>query len=197
MAAAAPLLIETVALRVLTALGVGVVGGAASEAVKRRNEEADKARTAPIVRADVQTKAKEKCKACPPDKGVLALRNTAGWSDDSITYQMRIGQMPPAPAGYVTEWKFGKTDFDGFDPGQCLLKEAKARYDKFFDAFGYRRDFWGGHEPILNQAVSQSGVAVPCPPVQLRWYFMEPLSYRFFFQMFAAAELPIETVFQP
>ncbi|MES2742206.1 MAG: Tox-REase-5 domain-containing protein [Pseudomonadota bacterium] len=196
MAAAAPILIETVALRVLAALGVGVAGGVASDTVRKRNEEADKARSMPIARTDVQTKTKEKCKACPPNKGALALRNTAGWSDDSITYQMRIGQMPPAPAGYLTEWEYAGTGFDGFDSSQCLLKEAKAKYDKFFNEFGQRKQFWEGDTAILEQAIAQSAKASR-PPIQLKWYFMQPLSYRYFSQMFNEAMLPIETVFNP
>ena len=197
MAAAAPILLETVVLRVLAALGVGAVGDAASEAAKKHNEEADKARSTPIARAEAQTKAKEKCKECPPDKGVLSLRSTAGWSDDSITYQMRIGQMPPAPAGYLTEWKFAGKDFDGFDSGQCVLKEAKAKYDKFFDDLGDPQDWWKGDEPILVQASEQSAVAKPMPPIQLCWYFMQPMSYRFFSKAFASMRLSIETVFNP
>jgi len=33
--------------------------------------------------------------------------------------------------------------------------------------------------------------------VQLRWYFMEPMSYRYFSKIFSTAKLRIETVFQP
>jgi hypothetical protein len=125
------------------------------------------------------------------------LRNTAGWSDDSITYQMRIGQMPPAPPGFLTEWKFGRKEFDGFDAGQCLLKEAKAKYDKFFDDLGDSLFWWKGDEPILKQASEQFAVAKPMPPVQLRWYFMQPMSYRYFSKAFVAMQLSIETVFNP
>jgi hypothetical protein len=197
MAAAAPVLIEAVVARVLTALGVGIVGDVARETIIKNNREADKAKSTPIARADVQTKAKEKCKQCPPDKGEPVLRNTAGWSDDSITYQMRIGQMPPAPPGFLTEWKFDNVDFDGFDSSRCLLKEAKAKYDKFFNEFGQRKQFWEGDTAILDQAIAQCVRAVPRPPVQLSWYFMEPLSYRYFSLMFNDAMLPIDTVFNP
>ena len=78
-----------------------------------------------------------------------------------------------------------------------LLKEAKARYDQFFNEFGKREPYWQGHLPMFEQAVAQSAVAIPQPPVRLHWYFMEPKSYRFFSIMFADAALPIETVYQP
>ncbi|MCU6502291.1 restriction endonuclease fold toxin 5 domain-containing protein [Rugamonas sp. A1-17] len=189
--------IEAAAARVIVALGAGAVAGAAGDAARKRQKEADEARSSPIARTDAQAKSKEKCKDCAPDKGTPSLRNTAGWSDDAITYQMRIAQMPPAPAGFLTEWKFSGVDFDGFDSSQCMLKETKAKYDQFFDDFGDPREWWKGDEPIMTQATAQSVVAKPQPPVQLRWHFMQPKSYRFFSKVFSAMRLPIETVFQP
>jgi len=191
--------VEAAAVRVLAALGVGVVAGAAGEAArdaaKKRSEAADQAKSAPIAKTESTTRTKEKCKECPPDKGAPFNRSTAGWSETSITYQARIGGLPVGP-GFITEWLFNGVTFDGFDSSQCLLKEAKAKYDQFFDDFGYRKDFWTGHIALFDQAVAQSVVAVPQPPVQLWWYFMEPISYRFFSKLFADAKLRIETVFQ-
>lgn len=193
-------LIQAVALRVLAALGVGIVAGAAGEAAKeqarRRREEADEASSAPISRTESTTTARTKCKECPPDKGTPFNRSTAGWSQDSIDYQARIGGLPVG-AGFITEWQFNGITFDGFDSSQCLLKEAKARYDQFFNEFGRRRPFWQGHIPIFEQAVKQAEMAIPQPPVRLRWHFMEAKSYRFFSLMFQEAFLPIETVFLP
>ena len=200
MAALAVPLIEGVVARVLAALGIGIVAGAAGEAAReaarKRQDEADKAKASPTARTDSQTKAKEKCKECPPDKGAPFNRTTAGWSEVAIAYQARIGGLPVGP-NFITEWMFNAVTFDGFDSSQCLLKEAKARYDQFFDDFGYRLDFWKGDEALIAQAVSQSTVAGPQPPVQLRWYFMEPKSYRYFSKIFLSATLRLETVYQP
>jgi hypothetical protein len=196
MAALAAPAIEAVVARALAALGAGVVAGAADEAARKRQKEADQAMSTPIARTDAQTKAKEKCKDCPPDSGSPINRPTVGWSEISISYQARIGGLPTG-AGFITEWMFGGVTFDGFDSGQCMLKEAKAKYDQFFDEFGYRRDFWKGDVPILGQAVAQAAVALPQPPIQLRWYFMEPLSYRYFSKIFSKATPSIETVYQP
>ncbi|MCQ9730185.1 restriction endonuclease fold toxin 5 domain-containing protein [Pseudomonas aeruginosa] len=200
MASLAVPLIEGVVARVLAALGVGVVAGAAGEAAKeqarKRQEEADKAKSTPISRTEAQTKARKKCPDCTPDRGAPFNRPTAGWSEVSIAYQARIGGMPVGP-GFITEWLFSGVTFDGFDSSECLLKEAKAKYDQFFDDFGDPKEWWKGDEPIMAEASAQSVVAKPQPPVQLRWHFMQPMSYRFFSKVFSAMRLPIETVFQP
>lgn len=203
MAAIAIPAIEAAAARVLVALGVGAAAEAGSDAVldaaRRRREAAEKAAATPLAKADACTKGSSRpaCKDCPPDRGVFSYRNTAGWSDFTITYQQRISGMPPAPMpGHITEWNWMGVEFDGFESDQCLLKEAKAKYDQFFDDFGFRRDFWTGDEALFAQATRQSTAATPQPPVRLRWYFMQPLSYRYFSRLFASASLRIETVWQ-
>lgn len=188
--------IEAVAVRALAALGVGVAAGAAGEAVRKRQKEADEAKATPVARTDAQTKSKEKCKECPPDTGAPFNRPTAGWSNTSIAYQQRIAGLPVGP-GFITEWMFGGVTFDGFDSSQCMLKEAKAKYDQFFDDDGDPHEWWKGDEPVLAEAVRQSAVAKPMPPVQLRWYFMQSKSYRFFSKALMTMRLPIETVFNP
>lgn len=199
MAALAIPLIEAAAVRVLAALGVGAVAGAAGQAARdaarRREESAEQAKAAPLARSETQTK--EKCKECPPDKGTPFNRPTAGWSTVSIDYQARIGGLP-AGAGFITEWQFNGVTFDGFDSSQCLLKEAKAKYDQFFDDFRQVHTWWAeGADKLIAEAYRQGAAAQPRPPVQLRWHFMEPLSYRYFSKIIKAAYPDIEVVFQP
>ena len=197
MASLAIPFIETAAARVIVALGVGGAAGLAGEAARQRQKEADQAKTTPLARTAVQTKAKEKCKECPPDKGAPFNRATAGWSDISIAYQARIGGLPVG-AGFITEWLFNGVTFDGFDSSQCMLKEAKARYDQFFDEFGVPEDFFRkGTDTLINEAARQAGAAQPRPPVRLRWYFMQPKSYRFFSKIIQAAYPDVEVVFEP
>lgn len=196
MAALAVPAIETVVARVLVVLGLGAAVGAAGDAARKRQKEADDARSTPIARTDAQTKSKEKCKECPPDAGAPFNRSTAGWSETSIAYQARITGLPTGPA-FITEWMFGGVTFDGFDSSQCTLKEAKAKYDQFFDDYGDPQDWSKGDEPLLVEASRQSLVAKPVPPVQLRWYFMQPMSYRFFSKAFLTMRLPIQTVLNP
>jgi len=100
MVAAAPILIEAALGRLLVALGVTVAGGAAIDQVRKRKDEANNARTAPIAQTDAQTKAKEKCKECPPDKGALVTRNW-NMSEVSRAYQARITGFSP-----YTEWNW-------------------------------------------------------------------------------------------
>ncbi len=188
--------IEAVATRVLVGLGVGTAAGAAADAARKRQKEADEARATPIARTDAQTLSKEKCKECPPDTGAPFNRMTTGWSAITIAYQARVGGLPVGP-GFITEWKFGGVTFDGFDSSQCRLKEAKAKYDQFFNSSGDPQKWWEGDDPIFLEASRQSAVAKPMPPVQLYWYFMEPMSYRYFSVALIKMLLPIESVYQP
>lgn len=193
--------VEAAAVRVLAALGVGVVAGAAGEAArdaaKKRSEAADQAKSAPIAKTEATTRTKEKCKECPPDMGAPFNRSTAGWSETSITYQARIGGLPVGP-GFITEWLFNGVTFDGFDSSQCLLKEAKAKYDQFFDDFRRVRGWWTeGADKLLEEAYRQGAAAQPRPPIQLRWHFMEPISFRYFSKVIKAAYPDIEVVYQP
>ncbi|MFN3296626.1 Tox-REase-5 domain-containing protein [Caldimonas sp.] len=203
MAAAAIPLIEAAAIRILTALGVGVAAGAAGEVARqqarKRQEQADQAKDSTIARAEAPTRARQTCKECPPDRGEAALQSTAGWSLDSIDYQRRIGQMPAAPEGYLVEWQFNGVRFDGFDSSQCLLKEAKARYDQFFDE-------WGGFQypfqerifvKMTNEAVAQNRAAIPKPPIRLQWNFMEPVSYRYMSKVLLRTSPEIEVLYRP
>lgn len=201
MAALAVPLIEAVGLRVLAALGVVVAGGAAGEMAKeqarKRREQADRVSSTPVARGDALTQTREKCPDCAPDRGEPFNRSTVGWSEISIAYQARVGGMPAGP-GFITEWLFGGVNFDGFDSGQCLLKEAKARYDQFFDEFRQVRGWWAaGAETLIAEAYRQATAARPRPPVQLRWHFMEPISYRYFSRVIKAAYPDLEVVFLP
>lgn len=193
--------VEAAAVRVLAALGVGVVAGVAGEAArdaaKQHMEEADRAKSAPIAKSEATSRTKEKCKTCPPDSGAPSRRSTAGWSEASIAYQARIGGLPVG-AGFITEWMFNGIAFDGFDSSQCLLKEAKAKYDQFFDEYRQVRGWWmEGADKLVEEAYRQATAAQPRPPVQLRWHFMEPISHRYFSKVIKAAYPDIEVVLQP
>lgn len=182
----------------LIALGViggGVVVHEGAKEIRRRVEASEQSKAKPIARVEPRTHTKTECK-CPPEHGTFFVRPTSGWSEISIAYQARIGGLPLVPGG-ITEWLFVKPTFDGFDPAQCLLKEAKAGYDQFFDAYGYLKPYWRGELAIRNQAVEQGVVVKGAPPARLRWYFMEPKSYSYFSSILSAMTLSIETEFHP
>lgn len=203
MSSAAGTLLGEAAKRAVAALGVGMAGRATldeatKEVARKRQEEADEAKRNTPVGPLPGTPGAEKCKKCPPEKGERASQSTAGWSDASISYQVRIAQMPPAPAGILWEWFFNGVQFDGFDPALCLLKEAKAKYDQFFDELGHVEDFWvKGEAKLIDEAMRQGSAAQPRPPTRLRWHFMQPLSYRYFSKIIQAAHPDVEVVYQP
>lgn len=201
--AAVPVIAFVVAVgRALVALGVGIAGGAAGEAAvkeaRKRQEAADKAKSTPIARTEAQTKTKpKKCDKCPPDCGADYRRNTSGWSDATVAYQFKICGRPFG-SGYIMEWEFAGITFDGFDSSQCLLLEAKAKYDQFFSDFGQPLKWWSENVDVMfNEAGRQSAVARPRPPVRLKWHFMESVSYRYFSRIIVAAYPDVEVVYQP
>lgn len=197
MASLAAPAIRLIATRVIQWLAAATAAGAAAEAARQRTKDADDAKTTPISRADPETKTKEKCKVCTPDMGRPFVRSTAGCSPISIEYQARIGGMPVGPA-VITEWQFSGVTFDGFASTACLLKEAKAKYDQFFDEFGGVYLWWQeGAKAIEGEAYRQGVASVPRPPVRLRWHFMQPVSYRYFSRIIQAAFPDIEVEFQP
>ena len=162
------------ALGYTAAAGAGAV--AVNEAAKSKTEAAEKAKATPIAQAGTQSKTGEACKQCPPDCGTLVARNWA-MSEESRIYQARISGLAP----YI-EWSFGGADFDGFKSSQCLLLEAKARYDQFFKESGEPKFFFArfGVARIVAQAANHNAIAQANPPTSCSWHFMQPLSYTYF-----------------
>nr|WP_314544620.1 Tox-REase-5 domain-containing protein [uncultured Massilia sp.] len=152
MAALAVPLLEAAGAALLRALGVAAVAGAGAvavnEAARKKADAADQAKTAPIAQAGTQTQTKDTCSKCPPDCGTLVERKW-NMSENSRAYQARITGFAP-----YTEWNFKATDFDGFKSQACLLLEAKAAYDQFFDSATKPKVFFqiGGLRKIVNQA---------------------------------------------
>lgn len=197
MAGLAVPLIEGAAVALLRALGVMAVAGAGAavvnEAAKKKAESAEQAKAVPIAQAGSQTKTKDSCLKCPPDCGILVVRSW-NMSDESQAYQARITGFFPG-----TEWSFGGTDFDGFQSQACLLLEAKAKYDQFFESAEKPKFFftYTGLSKILVQAKRQSVIVEMSFPSQLHWHFMQPLSYRYFTGTFQESLLPIATYLTP
>lgn len=179
MAAILVPVVEAAAVRVLAWLGVGLVAGVAGEeAIKqarKRQEEADKVKTAPIARAESTTTEKEKCKECPPDRGALMPVNHH-MSENSREYQAKITGFPPG-----MEWIFEGRDFDGFKSGVCMLQEAKADYDQFFTKEGKLKYLF--QEKLFlsmrSQAMAQSAIVRRNKPATLTWYFQTPIAFRY------------------
>ena len=163
---------------------VGATGSLSGDTKKEDSKAADRS----LPRTD------RKCDKCPPEGGAKVRRNH-GVNWNSYQYQARITGFAP-----YTEWNFGGVDFDGFRSSQCLLQEAKARYDQFFDPeTGEPKFFFGltGAPKIATQGRIQNAVVATNAPAKLSWYFMQPLSYRYFARRFARQAPLIRTFLQP
>lgn len=183
MAALAIPLLEAAAFRVLTTLGVGLAAGAAGEAARKRErkrqEASDRAASTTVSRSEAKTQEPEKCKECPPDRGKPFQRNFPV-RKDWVDYQARITGFTNGPT-FIMEWEFNGVKFDGFVSDQCLLQEAKAGYDQFFDEWG-RPERWWAHniEEMMVDIRRQGFAAIPRPPVRLEWYWQQAASHRYF-----------------
>lgn len=197
MASLAVPVLEGAALALARALGYGAAtaagGAAVNEIAKRKAEAAEKAKAAPIAQAGTQAQSTAACKKCPPDCGSLVERNW-NMSEGARAYQARISGFAP-----YTEWNFKGVDFDGFKSQMCLLLEAKARYDQFFELDGTPKFFftYTGALNVMTQARAQSAVVWSSPPSVLRWHFMQPISFKYFAKEFGTSFLPIQCVLTP
>jgi hypothetical protein len=164
----------------LVALGVTVVAGGAvvvSDEVKRRQRAASEAGTGAVAQTASQTRTKT-CEKCPPDCGLLVSRN---WNMSAAAreYQARVTAFAPG-----NEWSFGGIDFDGFASADCMLKEAKSRYDQFLtggeDAELKPKEWFRAFRTkMLPQAAAQAAVARAAAPSRLTWYFQGPKTYEY------------------
>ncbi|MCY1029885.1 restriction endonuclease fold toxin 5 domain-containing protein [Corallococcus sp. BB11-1] len=82
-------------------------------------------------------------------------------------------QVTGAPRGTAYRLRSGdsQADFDGFDPKEELLLEAKGPgYEKFIKDDMEMKDFFRGFGQMLNQARRQSTLA---EGMRIRWYVAE------------------------
>ncbi|MFO3951482.1 Tox-REase-5 domain-containing protein [Enterobacter hormaechei] len=138
-------------------------------------------------RAGAQSKTDEKtCENCPPEGKVMPMvRRCSRWSMVTISYQTRIcGTFYNPETKQIQEFKYCGVSFDGWKDKLCQFWEAKARYDQFFDAFGDPKGWWKGYKSGLSQAARHQAVATVNQPLKVVWFFMQPVSYRYFSKMF-------------
>lgn len=175
-----------------TAAAAAMGGVLVSDEIKKRNRAKDQAKE--IAKAIPQAPTRKACEKCPPDCGSLMARNWS-MSEESAAYQARVTGFAPG-----TEWNFSGADFDGFKSSMCVLQEAKAKYDQFFnEGTGQPKFFFAftGAKKIGLQARSQSAITLVNPPTLLIWYFMQTISYAYFSKSFRNIAPNIVTVWQP
>ena len=179
-------------LGLLTAVGGAVRGLADKARPDRDGLESDKAKSNSAAR--VVPLPYESHAQCPPRRGWPITRR---WHMSKISrdYQARVTGFAP-----FTEWKFMNKEFDGFQATECRLQEAKARYDQFFSSkTGLPKRFFmaSGVPRMLRQARTQSDITKGNPPTRLTWYFMQPVSHKYFSKIFAWQKLAIESLLYP
>ncbi|KKB60972.1 hypothetical protein WM40_25985 [Robbsia andropogonis] len=152
-------------------------------------------KAAPVARTLPRTG--ESCKKCPPEAGIK-IRRKHGVNWNSYRYQARITgfAFDAEECRWSDEWEWLDIDFDGFQPDDCLLQEAKGNYDQFLDGSIPKADKWfDGFRSMEDQMVDQGSVVRLNPPARLTWYFQTPLAYKKMMPL--ATRLGIQAVYQP
>lgn len=184
------------------ARALGLAAGAAIVETATRDKDKDQAQTD----AQVTTRTRARNCKCPPETG-QRLPPPHVVTGLSAEYQQYVTGFPMG-----LEFFFSGKWFDGFNPSECLLQEAKANYDFFFENDGTPKFFFffgkGPNNPdpakskpayhsIMQEAETQAAVVIANPPAKLRWYFMQERFYAWATREFISEALPIFTEFKP
>ncbi|SAK92038.1 hypothetical protein AWB80_06633 [Caballeronia pedi] len=125
----------------------------------------------------------------------------------SAQYQQYVTGFPRG-----MEWIYMNKDFDGFQSSQCLLQEAKANYEFFFENNGKPNFMFlrgkgpknhgkvknrPAYERTRDQARGQSDIVRSSPPAKLNWYFMQLKFYTWATAEFAENGYAITMQFKP
>ncbi|WP_230958213.1 restriction endonuclease fold toxin 5 domain-containing protein [Burkholderia territorii] len=164
----------------LARAGVALLGGAAVAGTASLSGDTpkDESKAKPDVRAIPRTG--ESCKKCPPELGTKVRRNH-GVNWNAYRYQARITgfAFDTEACRWSEEWLWEGTTFDGFQPGECMLQEAKGNYDQFLDGSIPKAEKWfDGFRTMEEQIIEQGALTRANPPARLTWYFQTPLTYR-------------------
>ncbi|WP_250534832.1 Tox-REase-5 domain-containing protein [Caballeronia sp. AZ10_KS36] len=194
--------LRSLASSAATSAAGGIATGAILSLPGDTSQDKEKAQTD----TQVKTRARTRDCKCPPEKGLMAPVNHS-MSELSAQYQQYVTGFPRG-----MEWKFCDIDFDGFQSTQCLLQEAKANYDFFFDKKGNPNFFFfhaksknnpdkvtdtSAYESTMKQVNAQHRVVVKNEPARLCWYFMQKKFYAWATTTFAAEGLVATTEFKP
>lgn len=158
----------------LLSAGRALLGGVATGATGSVTGDASKddSKITPAVRTLPRTG--ESCKKCPPEQMGLAVRRSHYMNAAPREYQGRITGRPfSVDDGWSEEWRWEQIDFDGFQPAQCLLQEAKGNYDQFLD-MAWTAVSFNGFRDMEAAIIRQGRVVRSRPPARLTWYFQGP-----------------------
>lgn len=157
-----------------------------------------------------RTRERERSCKCPPEKGA-EVRRGYSMNPEPRRYQARItgfaygittdGKGRETRDGWNMEWSWLNTDFDGFQPPDCLLQEAKADYDQFLkdnedpEADDMPKPYFKGFDKMKNTIKEQGSKVRANPPAKLMWYFGTPRAREYMLPILTAAGVP--SVYQP
>ncbi|WP_041725138.1 restriction endonuclease fold toxin 5 domain-containing protein [Paraburkholderia phenoliruptrix] len=180
---------------VLARAGAALLGGAAVGATGSLSGDTKKEDSKAAERSLPRTD--RMCDKCPPEGGGRIRRNH-GVNWNSYRYQARITGFPfdTEECRWSKEWQWLGIDFDGFQPGACLLQEAKGNYDQFLDGSIPKAEKWfEGFRSMEDQIVEQGTTVRMNPPARLTWYFQTPLTYQKMAPLLTRMGVP--AVYQP
>ncbi|MBO2950620.1 restriction endonuclease fold toxin 5 domain-containing protein [Burkholderia pseudomallei] len=126
------------------------------------------------------------------------MRRNHGVNWNSYRYQARITGFPfdTEACRWSEEWRWLEVDFDGFQPGECMLQETKGNYDQFLDgSIPGAEDFFKGFDSMETQITNQATRVRANPPARLTWYFQTPLTKRKMTPLLSS--LGVRSVYQP
>jgi hypothetical protein len=169
-------------------------GGAALAGILSASGDQEQSRAQADAQALPLTRARP-CQ-CPPERGQMVHRSH-GMRPEPRAYQGRITGFPydVAESRWSMEWEWLGLDFDGFQPAQCLLQEAKGNYDQFLDARGKPKPFFRGFEGMKDQIKRQGRLVHANPPAKLMWYFQTPKARAY--MMSALVSAGVSSIYQP
>jgi Restriction endonuclease fold toxin 5 len=180
----------------LARAGAALLGGAATAGTASLSGDTAKedSKAAPIARTLPRTG--ESCKKCPPESGAK-IRQNHGVNWKSYRYQARITgfTFDAEECRWSDEWKWLAIDFDGFQPGDCLLQETKVDYDQFLDDDAEPLFWYRGFKGVRDQLNRQAVIVNTNPPARLMWYFMTPHARQYLLPDLRRAR--ISSVYQP
>jgi hypothetical protein len=148
----------------------GILGGLSSDTNSRTEDRTD---SKPSVKTIPKTE--RKCDKCPPDLGnPEEKRHGANWA--AYEYQARVTGRPydTEYCLWSQEWVWATIYFDGFQVEECLLQEAKGKYDQFIDKQGKPKRWFTGFQAMTRELERQSEAVNANPPARLKWYFQTP-----------------------
>ncbi|PQV51055.1 restriction endonuclease fold toxin 5 domain-containing protein [Paraburkholderia sp. BL21I4N1] len=181
---------------VLLSAGKALLGGAATGAVGSVAGDASKddSKSTPAVRALPRTR--EGCRKCPPEGGAK-VRRRHGVNWDAYRYQARTTgfAFDTEQCRWSDEWNWLGIDFDGCQPSNCLLQEAKGNYDQFFAVPDKPMKWFDGFKTMSETIGKQARVTRANPPAKLIWYFQTPRTRSFMLPVLR--EFAVTSVYQP